>query len=97
MSLHCRYLPIFPVPEKFQEKYIRNQCSRRLRRPEGESEGAHPPPRRPSGQKPPKITRITKFSSVPSPPRSRDRDRQKTSARHPARGRIDLRELLHHH
>src|ERR1041385_5973168 len=43
--------------------------------------------------------RIVIFTSVLPPPplRSRDRDCQKTSSRHPTRGRIDLWELLHHH
>src|SRR4051812_7653086 len=52
MSVHCRYLPIFPVREKFHKKYIKTQRSRRLRRPEGEPEGVHPTPRRPVGAAP---------------------------------------------
>src|SRR3954464_15197711 len=35
--------------------------------------------------------------SVPPPPRFQDRGCQETLSRHPAEGRIDLRELLHHH
>src|SRR3954469_2842644 len=35
--------------------------------------------------------------SVPPPPPIQDRGCQETLSRHPAGGRIDLRELLHHH
>src|SRR3954463_4901374 len=37
------------------------------------------------------------LASVPPPLRFQDREHQKTSSRHPAGGRFDLRELLHHH
>src|SRR4051794_39296563 len=37
------------------------------------------------------------LASVPPSPRFQDRERQQTSSRHPAGGRIDLWELLLHH
>src|SRR3954462_429111 len=42
-------------------------------------------------------TLFRKLASVPPPPRFRDREHQKTSSRHPAGGRIDLRESPLHH
>src|SRR3954463_14570333 len=39
-------------------------------------------------------TLLRDLSSVPLPPRLQDREHQKTSSRHPAEGRIDLREPL---
>ena len=42
-------------------------------------------------------TLFRELASVPPPPRFQDREHQKTSSRHPAGGRIDLRESPLHH
>src|SRR4051812_4917622 len=47
MSVNYRFLHIFTVAQKFQQKYIRNQCDRSFQSPEGDPEGVHPPPRPP--------------------------------------------------
>src|ERR1041385_6000110 len=42
-------------------------------------------------------TLFHELASVPPPPRFQDREHQKTSSRHPAGGRLDLRESPLHH
>ncbi|KAI5006513.1 hypothetical protein ZWY2020_033756 [Hordeum vulgare] len=51
----------------------------------------------PARENPSITSRIANFSIVPLPQRFRHQERQETSSQHPARGRIDLRELLHLH